>query len=112
MAAELGRAGGRRNRHVVETACSPLPALDSVSGVKSALAQTIVDVHEKRLPPRTAAGLAPLFNTLLRTLDTEEQLQELKNKLKKLEERMDKQDKEVGEQFSAHAAAAGSSSTG
>src|SRR5438046_1374711 len=65
-AAELGRAGGRQNRHAVDGLSAPLPALDSVAGLTAAIAQMIVDVHAKRLHPRIATGVAPLFNTLLR----------------------------------------------
>src|SRR5438477_3278379 len=78
-AAELGRAGGRQNRHAVDGLSTPLPALDSVPGVTAAIAQTIVDVHAKRLSPRIATGVAPLFNILLRSLDTEEQEKRLKS---------------------------------
>src|SRR6266550_1468630 len=68
MAAELGRAGGRNNRHVVDDDIRPLPSMETITGVKDAVVQMIRDVYSKRLHPRTAAGVAPLLNTLLRAL--------------------------------------------
>jgi len=68
LAAEIGRAGGRKNRHVVPDELRPLPSVDTIEGVKQAVAQMIGDVYSKRLLPRTAAGLAPLINTMLRVL--------------------------------------------
>src|SRR5258708_1053494 len=66
-------------------------------------------VHAKRLPPRIATGVAPLFNTLLRSLDTEEQ----EKRLRSLEEKIKKLENEGGERFSGRkAASAGSGSTG
>lgn len=79
VAAELGRAGGRRNRRVNETELRALPPLNDAAGVQDALAQTIVEVHEKRLHPRTAAGLAPLFSTLFRTFERTELEREIKS---------------------------------
>ena len=108
-AAELGRAGGRQNRHAVDGLSTPLPALDSVPGVTAAIAQTIVDVHAKRLSPRIATGVAPLFNILLRSLDTEEQ----EKRLKSLGEKIKKLQNEAGDRFSAPTgASAGSSGAG
>ena len=82
VAAQVGRMGGRQNRHVVEGHATPLPPLDSISGVQGAIAQMIVDVHARRLPPRMAAGLAPLFSVLFRTFGPGD----LEARLKKLEE--------------------------
>src|SRR4051794_27941335 len=65
LAAEIGRAGGRKNRHVVSDELRPLPSVDTIEGVKQAVAQMIGDVYSKRLPPKMAAGLAPLINTML-----------------------------------------------
>lgn len=77
-ASQLGREGGRKNRHVFETDARPLPALDTMAGVRNALAVMIEDVHAKRVNPKTAAGLAPLFNSLMRALEPEETEQRLK----------------------------------
>jgi len=109
MAAELGRAGGKQNRHAVDGLSTPLPALDSAASVIAAIAQTIVDVHSKRLPPRIATGIAPLFNILVRALDTEEQAK----KMRSLEEKIKKLEDEAGQRFSGSTAAlSGSGSTG
>ena len=89
VAGELGRAGGRRNRHVVSDALRPLPQIDSITGVKAALGQMIEDVYANRLHPRTAAGLAPLINTMLRALssaDLEHRVKQLEKQLEELSE--------------------------
>ena len=101
MAAQLGRAGGKQNRHAVDGLSTPLPALDSVASVKAAIAHVIADVHAKRLPPRIATGVAPLFNILLRALDTEEQ----EERLRKLEEKINKLENEAGARSSGRVAA-------
>jgi hypothetical protein len=80
-AVQLGREGGRKNRHVVENAARPLPGLDNITGVRDALAVMIEDVHANRMHPRTAAGLAPLVNSLIRALEPAE----LEQRIKKLE---------------------------
>ena len=82
VAAQLGRLGGRQNRHVVEGDATPLPALNSIASVQGALAQTIADVHARRLDPKRAGGLATLFSVLLRTFGPDH----LEERLKKLEE--------------------------
>jgi len=97
MAAQLGRAGGRQNRHVVEGVTTPLSALDTSSGVMAAIAQVIIDVHAKRLPPRIATSVAPLLNTLLRALDTEEQ----DKRLRRLEEKLNILELATGERLPA-----------
>ena len=97
MAAQLGRAGGRQNRHVVEGVATLLSALDTSPGVMAAIAQVIVDVHAKRLPPRIATSVAPLLNTLLRALDTEEQ----DKRLRRLEEKLNILELATGERLPA-----------
>ena len=86
IASQLGRTGGRKNRHVTEGAAGTLPALDTVTGVKDAIAQMIVDVHANRLHPRTAAGIAPLLNALLRALGAADLEQRIKQLEKSIEE--------------------------
>jgi hypothetical protein len=83
-AAELGRAGGRKNRHAMDDAIRPLPAMDTVSGMKDAVLQTIEDVHANRLSPKTAAGLAAMFNTLLRMQGQSD----LEQRIKRLEKQV------------------------
>ena len=67
-AAELGRRGGQANRHGSANNADPLPTLDNVTAVRDMLARLIADVHAKRLPPRIAAGLAPLLSLQLRAI--------------------------------------------
>ncbi len=62
VAAQVGRMGGRQNRHVVEGHATPLPPLKSISGVQGGVEQTIADLRARRLPARTAAVLANLFS--------------------------------------------------
>jgi hypothetical protein len=69
-AAELGRIGGRKNRRLAADVPDPLPKLNKVSGVRDAVEKLIADVYAGRLQPRVAAGLAPLMNLLLRTIET------------------------------------------
>jgi hypothetical protein len=104
MAAQIGRPGGQQNRHAVDGVFTPLPALDSVSGVMAAIAQVSIELHAKRLPPRIAAGLATLFNIQLGALrDEAEERQE--EKLRRLEEKINKlAKKEAGEGVTASAA--------
>jgi hypothetical protein len=65
---------------------TPLPALDSISGVAKANAQMIGDVHAGRLPAKIATALAPLLTLQLRALGAEEQ----EEKFGKLEEAINK----------------------
>jgi uncharacterized protein DUF5763 len=83
-AAELGRSGGRNNRHVVLDDPRPLPPLKDAAAIKQAVAQIIEDVYAKRLSAKTAAGMAPLINTLLRTIQT----QDLEDKVNALEQQL------------------------
>ena len=82
VAAQVGRMGGRQNRHVMESQATPLPPLNSISGVQGAVAQTIEDVRARRLHPATASALATLFSIQLRTFGPDD----LEKRLKKLEE--------------------------
>src|SRR5437879_4655210 len=82
LPAELGRAGGQKNRHVVEGVSRPLPPIDTITGVKDALAQMIGEVHANRLDPKKAAGLAALLNALVRVLATGELEQKFKQMAK------------------------------
>ena len=71
-AADLGRTGGRKNRHVLEGAERPLPSMDTLGGLRAAIAQLVIDVYEGRVDPRRAAGMTPLLKTLLRVSEAEE----------------------------------------
>jgi hypothetical protein len=80
LAAKLGRAGGRRNRHVNRDASRPLPSIDTRAGIQKLITQLVGDVYAGNVLPRTAAGIAPLLNTMIRTFDTsdlEKRIQQL-----------------------------------
>ncbi len=79
-ASELGRIGGRTNRHTAENA-NPLPTLDNALAVRDTVARLIADVLAGNLNPRVAAGLAPLLNLQLRAIETTD----LERRLAKLE---------------------------
>jgi len=80
-ASELGRIGGRKNRHVEAENGDPLPALDNALAVRNAVARLIEDVYSGKLQPRIASGLAPLLSLQLRAIETTD----LERRLAKLE---------------------------
>jgi hypothetical protein len=67
-AAELGRMGGRKNRHGVSP--DPLPALNTAKSVRDAVDRLIQGVSSGQLDPRVASSLAPLLNLQLRAIET------------------------------------------
>ena len=69
-AAELGRIGGRRNRHTADEHLDPLPELNTALAVRETVARLIEDVYAGKMNPRTAAGLAPLLSLQLRAIET------------------------------------------
>jgi hypothetical protein len=69
-ASELGRIGGRSNRHAAGENVDPLPTLDTALAVRNTVARLIADVYAGRIHPRIAAGLAPLLNLQLRAIET------------------------------------------
>ena len=81
-ARELGRIGGRKNRHVVAEGADPLPALESALAVRQTGARVIEDVISGRLSPRIASGLAALLSLQLRAIETTD----LERRLAKLEQ--------------------------
>ena len=70
-ASELGRIGGRSNRHVAagENA-DPRQTLHTALAVRETVARLIADVLAGRISPRIAAGLAPLLNLQLQAIKT------------------------------------------
>jgi hypothetical protein len=83
-ASELGRIGGRSNRHAAAESSDPLPISDNAIAVRNAVARLIADVCARRLHPRIAAGLAPLMNLQLRAIETTN----IEQRLTKLEKRL------------------------
>jgi hypothetical protein len=69
-ASELGRIGGRGNRHAAGSEANSLPTLDTALAVRDTVARLIADVYGGKLHPRIAAGLAPLLNLQLRAIET------------------------------------------
>jgi hypothetical protein len=80
-ASELGRIGGRSNRHAAGENADPLPTLDNAIAVRDTVARLIADVYAGRINLRIAAGLAPLLNLQLRAIETTD----LERRLTKLE---------------------------
>jgi hypothetical protein len=80
-AAELGRAGGRRNRHVIENPLPPLPAVKTVNDVRAALIQVTEEMRARQLDAGIGKVIIFALNLTLRTLaDTElkEEFEELR----------------------------------
>jgi len=71
-ASELGRIGGRGNRHATGDNADPLPTLDNALAVRDTVARLIADVYAGKIHPRIAAGLAPLLNLQLRAIEITE----------------------------------------
>jgi hypothetical protein len=83
-ASELGRIGGRNNRHASGENVDPLPTLDNAIAVRDTVDRLIVDVHAGRTHPRIATCLAQLLNLQLRALERTE-IADLERRLAKLE---------------------------
>jgi hypothetical protein len=69
-ASELGRIGGRSNRHAAAGGGDPLPTLDNAVAIRDTVARLIADVIASKVHPRVASGLAPLMNLQLRAIET------------------------------------------
>lgn len=68
-AADLGRMGGLKNRHYVDTEVTiALPT--SPEDVKNVLAQAMVDVRARRLDPRIASALTSMSTALLKAFES------------------------------------------
>lgn len=67
-ASELGRIGGKKNRHAAGNNDS-LPPLGTAIAVRDTLSRLIGDIHSGRVPPRVGAALAPLLNLQLRAIE-------------------------------------------
>ena len=83
-AAQLGREGGRRNRHFIEDTARPLPALDSITNIRNAVSSIIEDIYTGRVHPRKAAAMAPLLGVLLRAstgAELEQRIQRLEGRV-------------------------------
>ena len=82
-AAELGRKGGRRNRHTYETPAQQVTAPESAGDVKRMLAETMADVRAERTDPKLGSTLGYLGMALLRAFE----VADFEPRLKQLEQR-------------------------
>lgn len=79
-ASELGRIGGRKNRHAAADGNDPLPALETARDVKQFAARVMEEVYSEKLHPRIGSSLGPLISLQLRAIestDLERRLAEL-----------------------------------
>lgn len=86
-AAQLGREGGRRNRHFIEDTARPLPTLDSITNIRNAVSSIIEDIYTGRVHPRKAAAMAPLLGVLLRAstgAELEQRMERLEGEVRNL----------------------------
>lgn len=83
-AAELGRMGGRKNRHYVETAGTSIPKPKTPEDVTDMLAQAAVDLIAKRLDPKIASVLTSITNALLKAMEGAD----LQQRITRLEQEM------------------------
>jgi hypothetical protein len=85
-AAELGRVGGRKNRHPAAGAPDLPQDLRTAKGLRDECARLIENVYAGKISPRIAACLVPLLNLQMRVIH-----------LTDLEERIAKLEKSQGE---------------
>jgi hypothetical protein len=81
-AAELGRMGGRRNRHYMDTDPISITPPSTPEDVKNVLAQAMADVRAKKLEPRIATALTYMSRVLLDAFATTD----LQKRLERLEQ--------------------------
>ena len=82
-ASELGRIGGRKNRHhATSNDLPPLPAIQNVVALRNAVAQLVDAIYSGRLNPKIGVGLAPLLNLQLRAIESSD----LEERIAKLEQ--------------------------
>src|SRR3954469_23838368 len=83
-ASELGRIGGRKNRHTPPVNTHPLPTLYIATAVRDAVNQLFNDLYSGKVDPKIASGLASLLTLQLRaigTADLERNIAELQKQL-------------------------------
>jgi hypothetical protein len=76
-AAELGRMGGRKNRHYVETEEVTMAPPSTPQEVKVELAQAFADVRAGKLHPRIAMTMTALAGALLKSMEITDQEQRI-----------------------------------
>ena len=80
-AAEMGRRGGLKNRHVIPDDDVELPPLNTAEDVRTMLAKLAQDVRARRVEPRVAASVSQIASTLLKAIE----VADLEQRLAKLE---------------------------
>jgi hypothetical protein len=93
-ATELGRKGGRRNRHTYETPLQQVTVPESAGDVKRMLAEAMADIRAGRMDPKLASTLGYLGMSLLRAFE----VAEFEQRLERLEQRddLEKQAEQTG----------------
>ena len=82
-AAELGRKGGRRNRHTYDAPLQPVAVPESAGDVKRMLAETMADIRAEKMDPKLGSTIGYLGMALLRAFeaaDLEQQLERLEQR--------------------------------
>ncbi len=69
-AAELGRMGGLKNRHYVETEPVAIIPPATPEDVKNVLGQALADMRARKLDPRTGSAITYMSRVLLEALDS------------------------------------------
>jgi hypothetical protein len=90
-AAELGRIGGRKNRHYVETDDVIISPPSTPEEIKGVLARAMVDVRAGKLDPRRASALTYMAGALLKAFDATE----VEQRLRRLEQQAEKRSGEA-----------------
>jgi hypothetical protein len=87
IAAELGRAGGRKNRRFNILEPRTLPSLTGAGGGRSVAEQAIVDLYAGRLLPSEATALSSLLKALsgFVSLEVEKELKTLKDRIMEMQ---------------------------
>jgi hypothetical protein len=83
-AAELGRIGGRKNRHPGVPTGDPPLSIETAKQVMDMGARLLNDVYFGKLSPRVGAGMAPLLNLQLRAIEATD----LESRISRLEARL------------------------
>ena len=85
-AAKLGRIGGQKNRHYVDTEPINITPPSTPDDVKNVIAQAMADVRAKKLEPRAATALTYMSKVLLEaiaTTDLQRQMERLEIELRR-----------------------------
>jgi len=68
-AVELGRIGGRKNRHGSADSGEPLLLIETAKQVRDTVGRLVNDMSLGKLSPRLAAAMASLLNLQLRAIE-------------------------------------------